>query len=75
MGSAEISIAISFVGFIYVFRTRIYPVVARALDEHIQSVQNKISEAESLKDESSLALKKAHTNKNSTAELIEKSKL
>ncbi|MDR0632429.1 MAG: hypothetical protein LBF54_04320 [Holosporaceae bacterium] len=70
----NISIVVSFLGFVWIFAKKIYPQVTKTLDDHIESVKNKIYEAEILKDEASLSLKKAHGKKNDTAEIIRKNR-
>ncbi|MDR2157968.1 MAG: hypothetical protein LBO02_01470 [Holosporaceae bacterium] len=69
-----ISIAISFVGFSWIFMRKIYPFVANTIDKHIESVKNKINEAELLRENASLALKEAYVKKNDVVELIEKNR-
>jgi F0F1-type ATP synthase membrane subunit b/b' len=66
----NVSIVISFVGFVGIFAIKVYPMLTQALDEHIQSVKKRIKEVELLKDDSCVALKKAHANKNDIAEVI-----
>ncbi|MDR2782023.1 MAG: hypothetical protein LBB21_06270 [Holosporaceae bacterium] len=70
----NVSIVISFLGFVWIFKKKAYPLLVQKLDDYIQSVRSKIDEAELTKDESSLALRMAHTNKSGTADIIEKSK-
>lgn len=65
-----ISIVISFVGFGLIFAKKIYPILTKKLDDHIESVKNKIQEAENLKDEAYASLKNAYIQKDDTEELI-----
>jgi F0F1-type ATP synthase membrane subunit b/b' len=70
----HVSIVFSFVGFVGIFAVKIYPLIVQSLDEHIQSIKNKIKEVESLKDDSYVALKKALADKDDISEVIEKNK-
>jgi F0F1-type ATP synthase membrane subunit b/b' len=69
-----ISIVVSFIGFFWIFIKKIYPLATKTIDEHIELVKNQISEAESLKNNASLALKEAYARKNEAVELIEKNR-
>jgi F0F1-type ATP synthase membrane subunit b/b' len=73
--SADVSVIISFVGFVWIFKEKIYPLLLQTLDEHIGSVQDKIDGVESLKSESSVALKKARLTKGSIAGVIHESRI
>jgi len=72
---AGVSIVVSFLVFALIFAKKIYPQVTKKLDEHIESVRNKISQAETLKDEAYAALKKAHVKKDNTKEIIRLNRL
>jgi F0F1-type ATP synthase membrane subunit b/b' len=71
----ELSVVVSFIGFSWIFVKKIYPLVTKALDAHIEAVKSKILEAESLKDEASAALEKARTEKNALKNVIEENRL
>jgi len=65
-----VPILIAFFSFVYLFKVKIYPFVIAFLDDYIQSVKNKINGAEQLKENASLALKKAHTRNGEIAKEI-----
>jgi F0F1-type ATP synthase membrane subunit b/b' len=69
-----ISILISFIGFVYIFMKKVYPLLTSALDEHIESVKGKIKEAELLKEEALLMLKNANVKKQDIAKIIRENK-
>ena len=54
------SIVISFLGFCWIFARKIYPLITKKLDDHIEAVKQQIAEAEKLYRDASVALKKAH---------------
>jgi F0F1-type ATP synthase membrane subunit b/b' len=69
------SIVISFAMFAYIFAKKIYPPILKMLDEHIESVKNKIREAEEFKDSAYVALKQAYTKKDDTQKIIADNRL
>jgi F0F1-type ATP synthase membrane subunit b/b' len=73
--SPELSIVLSFVGFSWIFVKKIYPYITRTLDKHIESVENKIHEAELLKEEASLSLKGAYSNKLEVENALDEARL
>lgn len=56
---ASFSIVISFLGFCWIFVKKIYPLITQKLDEHIEAVKQQIAEAEKLREDAAVALKKA----------------
>ncbi|MDR2794292.1 MAG: hypothetical protein LBB12_00765 [Holosporaceae bacterium] len=71
----ELTILISFLGFAWIFWKKIYPLLAKKLDEHIETVKKKIADAEVLRDEAYAALKQAQLKKTETEAEIEAHKL
>lgn len=71
----ELTVLISFLGFAWIFWKKIYPLLAKKLDEHIETVKKKISDAEVLRDEAYAALKQAQLKKIETEALIEAHKI
>jgi F0F1-type ATP synthase membrane subunit b/b' len=69
-----VSIVVSFLGFAYIFAKKVYPTAIKALDGHIESIKNKIKEAELLKEEATLALEEAYAKKEGIARLVEENK-
>lgn len=61
--SLEMTIVASFVGFCWVFAKKVYPLVTKGLDGHIDAVKKQIEEAENLKNQASEALRKAYIHK------------
>ena len=72
---AGLSIVVSFIGFSWIFAKKIYPILTKKLDDHIESVKNKIQEAEDLKNEAYASLKSAYVQKDDTEELIKMNRL
>ena len=68
---AGFSIVISFVSFGVIFIKKVYPVITKKLDAHITDVKSKINEAESMRNEAALILKKAYEKKDSINKIIE----
>ncbi|MDR2681885.1 MAG: hypothetical protein LBB29_02470 [Holosporaceae bacterium] len=71
----ELTVLISFLGFVWIFWKKIYPLLAKKLDEHIETVKKKIADAEALKDAAYASLQQAHLKKSETEALIEANKL
>ncbi|MBE6447558.1 MAG: hypothetical protein E7015_03715 [Alphaproteobacteria bacterium] len=63
MGVAEVSIVISFIGFLVLFAKKVYPLVVGGVDSYIAEVRSKIDEAERLKSEAEKALEEAERQK------------
>ncbi|MDR2067547.1 MAG: hypothetical protein LBP41_00985 [Holosporaceae bacterium] len=72
---AELSIIASFIGFCWIFAKKVYPLLTKTLDAHIEAVKSKISEAELLKNEASAALEKARAEKSILESVIEENRL
>ncbi len=70
-----LSIVVSFIGFSWLFVKKIYPILTKKLDDHIESVKNKIQEAENLKNEAYTSLKSAYVQKDDTEEVIRTNRL
>ncbi|MDR2107506.1 MAG: hypothetical protein LBO73_03230 [Holosporaceae bacterium] len=70
-----VSIVVSFLGFAWVFMRKISPSVLKMLDGHIETVKNKISEAEILKEEATLELKEARARKNEAEKIMKEERL
>jgi len=70
-----LSVVISFIGFSWIFVKKIYPILTKRLDDHIESVKNKIQEAEDFKNEAYASLKNAYIKKDDTEELIKMNRL
>ena len=68
------SVAVSFVGFCWIFFKKVYPVITQKLDEHIESVKQKILEAENLKDDACSVLKNAYRKKDDIEKIIEENR-
>ncbi|MDR2766581.1 MAG: hypothetical protein LBB63_03945 [Holosporaceae bacterium] len=72
--SPELSVVISFLGFSWIFMRKIYPNITKALDKHIESVENEIHEAELLREEATSALKEAHSHKREMESALEEAR-
>ncbi|MDR1560987.1 MAG: hypothetical protein LBS23_01380 [Holosporaceae bacterium] len=72
--SSELSIIISFFGFCWIFMRKIYPLIAKTLDDHIESVRSKIREAELLQEEAYIAFKRANEKKSDIEGMIEENR-
>ena len=70
----SISIVISFLGFAWIFVKKVYPMIIKKLDDHIDSVKQKIAEAEKLKDEARTALKNAYIRKDDIEKIVEENR-
>ncbi|MDR3187355.1 MAG: hypothetical protein LBT63_02950 [Holosporaceae bacterium] len=70
----ELSVIASFIGFSWIFAKKVYPLVTKALDAHIEAVKREILEAETLKNEASVALEKARAEKNALEDVIEENR-
>ena len=66
----EISLVISFVGFAYVFISKIRPLMVKSLEDHINSVKEKVNEAKQRREEASLHFESALQKKNAVAEIV-----
>lgn len=71
----SISIVISFLGFCWIFAKKLYPLVTKKLDEHIETVKKEIENAERLKDEATLSLKAAREKEHEIDKIIEENRL
>ena len=71
---AGISIVVSFLCFAWIFAKKVYPLLTSALDEHIDSVKQKILDAERMKEEASNALKVAYVKNQELADVIEENR-
>ena len=70
----SISIVISFLGFAWIFVKKVYPMIIKKLDDQIDSVKQKIAEAEKLKDEARTALKNAYIRKDDIEKIVEENR-
>lgn len=70
----SVSIVISFLGFALIFAKKVYPMIIKKLDDHIDSVKQKIAEAEKLKDEARTALKNAYIRKDDIEKIVEENR-
>lgn len=68
--SPEIAVLISFILFSIAFYLKVYPLLQKMIGNYISDVQDKIEEAERLKDEASALLKEAYINKDNVEEII-----
>lgn len=71
---AGLSIVVSFLCFAWIFAKKVYPLLTNALDEHIDSVKQKILDAERAKEDASLALKVAYVKNQEVADVIEENR-
>lgn len=71
----SISIVISFLGFCWIFAKKVYPLVTRKLDEHIEAVKQEIARAEQLRDEATYSLKAAREKEHEIEEIIAANRL
>jgi F0F1-type ATP synthase membrane subunit b/b' len=69
--SVEMTVVFSFIGFCFLFAKKIYPLITKGLDAHIDSVKNQIKEAEDLKAKASEALQLAYSRKDETIKIIQ----
>lgn len=65
-----VSIVISFLGFGWIFMKKIYPVIVRNLDEHIESVKRKIADAEKVQMDAVAALEKSKEKRKELVKII-----
>ncbi|MDR0968517.1 MAG: ATP synthase F0 subunit B [Holosporaceae bacterium] len=72
--TVELAVVVSFFMFAWIFMKKAYPAITKALDDRIESVKNKIKEAERLKEEATAALKEAKLKKEDAANIIEENK-
>lgn len=73
--SAEIAILIAFAGFALIFYVKVYPKIAAALDEYIESVKELISKAENMREGAFKALAEAEEKEREIEGLIEANRL
>ncbi|MCR5224853.1 MAG: ATP synthase F0 subunit B [Alphaproteobacteria bacterium] len=71
---AGLSIVVSFLCFAWIFAKKVYPLLTKALDEHIDSVKKQILDAEKMKEEASRALKIAYVKRQEVAGAIEENR-
>lgn len=71
MFAAEVWVAVSFICFIALFGKKIYDIVISMLDNYILEIENRINEAERLKDEAAMLLKSANERKENVKAEIE----
>ncbi len=60
MTIAELSILGSFLCFLFLVFKKVWPLLLKSLDDHIEKVKNKINSAEKLREESTAALTRAN---------------
>ncbi|MDR2723957.1 MAG: hypothetical protein LBB25_01975 [Holosporaceae bacterium] len=68
------SLVISFMGFVWFFVKKVYPLVAKMLDEHIGAVSKRISQAEEEKENAALMRQEACEKEKGIAIVIENNK-
>ena len=71
----SLSILISFLGFCWIFAKKVYPMVTRKLDEHIEAVKQQIAEAEKLREEAAIALENAKKKENEIENIITENRI
>ncbi len=71
---AGFSIVISFLCFAWIFAKKVYPLLTKALDDHIDAVKQKILDAERAKEDASRALKVAYVKNQEVADVVEENR-
>ena len=69
------SILISFLGFCWIFAKKVYPMITRKLDEHIEAVKQQIAEAEKLREEAAIALENAKKKESEIEDIIAENRI
>lgn len=72
--SAEVTVVVSFAGFCWLFAKKIYPLVIRGLDGHIDEIKSRIDEAERLKKQASEDLRQAYIRKDESEKFVIRSR-
>lgn len=72
--SAEVTVVISFVVFCWLYAKKIYPLVTRGLDGHIDEIRNRIDEAERLKKQALEDLRQAYIRKDESEKFVIRSR-
>lgn len=66
----EMTVLISFIGFGFLFWKKLYPLVTKGLDDHIDEVKKQIEEAEGMKNQASEALRQAYIHKDEVENFV-----